>query len=203
MNNNFIYKIKEKDDNYSNGFFCVFKYQNKNIPVVIINNNIIKEDIINVLINDEIKTIKLGNRGIIYNEYNISIIEIEKNMDYNINYLELDNNIYKNDSEINYYKESIYIINYNNDKDISVTYGIIKDINKSQLKYTGNIDINSHGLPIFNLSNNKIIRIHLNKSKYYNKGIFFKYIELINKYKNEIDIIIDVKKEYINNELYF
>ena len=113
-------------------------------------------------------------------------------MDYNINYLELDNNIYKNDSEINYYKVSIYIINYNNDKDISVTYGIIKDI-----------DINSHGLPIFNLSNNKIIGIHVNKSKYYNKGIFFKYIELINKYKNEIDIIIDIKKELIDKKIYF
>ena len=132
-------------------FFCHIKYQNKNFPFVIINNNTIKEDIIKVLINDEIKTIKLGNRGIIYQEYNISIIEIEKNMDYNINYLELDNNIYENDSELNYYKKSIYIINYNND--ISVTYGIINDINKPQLKYTGNIDINSHGLPIFNLFN--------------------------------------------------
>ena len=202
MNNNFIYKIKEEDGNYSNGFFCHIKYQSKNIPVVIINNNIIKDDIINVLINDEIKTIKLRKAGIIYHEYNISIIEIEKNMDYNINYLELDNNIYKNDSELNYYKESIYIINYNN-KDISVTYGIINDINKLELKYIGNIDINSHGLPIFNLSNNKIIGIHINKSKYYNKGIFFKYIELINKYKNEIDIIIDIKQEHINNEIYF
>ena len=55
MNNNFIYKIKEKDGDYSGGFFFRVKYQNKNIPVVIINNNIIKEDIINVLINDEIK----------------------------------------------------------------------------------------------------------------------------------------------------
>ena len=134
MNNNFIYKIKEEDGNYSNGFFCHIKYQNKNIPVVIINNNIIKDDIIkddiiNVLINDEIKTINLGKIRIIDDEYNISIIEIEKNIDYNINYLELDNNIYKNDSELNYYKESIYIINYNN-KDISVTYGIINEINK-------------------------------------------------------------------------
>ena len=50
----------------------------------------------------------------------------------------------------------------------------------------------------------KIIGIHLNKSKYYNKGIFFKYIELINKYKNEIDIIIDIKQVYNNNnEIYF
>ena len=123
-------------------------------------------------------------------------------MDYDINYLELDNDIYENDSGLNYYKESIYIINYNN-KDISVTYGIINDINKLQLKYIGNIDINSHGLPIFNLSNNKIIGIHINKSKYYNKGIFFKYIEPINNYKNEINIIIDVEKEHINNKIYF
>ena len=38
-----------------------------------------------------------------------------------------------------------------------------------------------------------MIGIHINKSKYYNKGIFFKYIELINNY-NEIDIKIDIKK---------
>ena len=165
MNNNFIYKIKEKDGSFSNGFFCHIKYQKKNIPVVIINNHIIKDDIINVLINNDIKKIKLGKTGIIYDDYNISIIEIEKNIDY-INYLELDNGIYENDSELNYNKESIYIINYNNEKDISVTYGIINDINKSQLIYTGNIDLNSHGLPIFNLSNNKIIGIHINKSKW-------------------------------------
>ena len=124
-------------------------------------------------------------------------------MDYNINYLELDNNIYQNDTELNYFKESIYIINYNNENDISVTFGIINNINKSQLLYTDNIDLNSHCLPIFNLSNNKIIGIHINKSKYYNKGIFFKYIELINNYKNEIDIIIDVKKEHIKNKIFF
>ena len=193
MNNNFIYKIQEKDGNFSNGFFCHIKYQNKNIPVVIINNHIIKDDIINVLINNDIKKIKLGKAIIKDDENNISIIEIEKNIDY-INYLELDNNIYENDSELNYNKESIYIINYNNEKDISVTYGIINDINKSELIYTGNIDLNSHGLPIFNLSNNKIIGIHINKSKYYNKGIFFKYIQLINNYNNEIDIKIDFKE---------
>jgi len=203
MSNNFIYKIQEKDGNFSNGFFCHIKYQSKKIPVAIINKYIIKDDIINILINNDIKKIKLGKTIIIDDEYNISIIEIEKNRDNNINYLELDNSIYENDSELNYYKESIYIINYNNEKDISVTYGMVDDINKSQLIYTGNIDLNSHGLPIFNLSNNKIIGIHINKSKYYNKGIFFKYIEMFNKYKNEIDIKIDVKKEYINHKIYF
>ena len=130
MNNNYIYKIQEKDGNFSNGFFCHIKYQNKNIPVVIINNHIIKDDIINVLINNDIKKIKLRKTIIKEDEYNISIIEIEKNRDNNINYLELDNSIYENDSELNYYKESIYIINYNNDQVISVAYGTINDINK-------------------------------------------------------------------------
>ena len=202
MNNNFIYKIKEKDGNFSNGFFCHIKYQKKNIPVVIINNHIIKDDIIKVLIDDDIKQIKIGKIKIINEENNISILEIEKNIDYNINYLELDDNIYENESELIYDKESIYIINYNNEKDISVSYGKINNINKSQLLYTGYIYLNSHGLPIFNLSNNKIIGIHDNKSKYYNKGIFFKYIELINNY-NEIDIKIDIKKEDIKNKIYF
>ena len=80
MNNNFIYKIKEKDGNFSNGFFCHIKSQNKYIPVVIINNHIIKDDIINVLINNDIKKIKLGKKIIIDDEYNISIIEIQKSI---------------------------------------------------------------------------------------------------------------------------
>ena len=80
MNKNFIYKIQEKDGNFSNGFFCHIKSQNKYIPVVIINNHIIKDDIINVLINNNIKKIKLGKTGIIYDEYNISIIEIKASL---------------------------------------------------------------------------------------------------------------------------
>ena len=86
------------------------------------------------------------------------------------------------------------------------TYGIIKGINHEKFKYTGNI--NSKYSLIFNLSNNKLIGIYTRKSKYYNEGIFFKFIinEFIKNYKyyfNEIDIIINVEKDNINKNIYF
>ena len=162
MNNNFIYKIKENDGNYSNGFFCHIKYQNKNIPVIIINNHIIKDDAINVLINNGIKKIKLGKIIFRDDEYNISIIEIEKNIDYNINYLELDNNIYKNDSELNYNKESIYIINYNDKNNIFISYGVLKEIN-NKLIYTTNINSEYQFSPIFLFNSSKLFLLLLFK----------------------------------------
>ena len=53
--------------------------------------------------------------------------------------------------------------------------------------------MNSKNSFIFNLSNNKLIGIHKNNSKYYNKGIFFKLIinEFIYEYKNQ-DLINEI-----------
>ena len=59
-------------------------------------------------------------------------------------------------------------------KDLSVSYGIINEINKDNIIYRGNI--NSKYSLIFNLSNNKLIGIHKNNKIYYNHGLFFKSI---------------------------
>ena len=100
----------------------------------------------------------------------------------NNDFIEIDDKLYENDSEMFYNEESIYILQYNNIKDILVSYGTIKEINKNKIKYVGNV--NSKYSLIFNLSNNKLIGIHKNKSKYYyNNGLFFKYI--INEYENK------------------
>ena len=108
-----------------------------------------------------------------------------------------------------YNRESIYILQYNNIKEISVSYGIIKGINKDKLIYKGNTNPN-YSL-IFNLSNNKLIGINNANSKYYNKGIFLKYIinECTKKNKyyqnnvNEIYIKLKVDRDDINKEIYF
>ena len=110
-----------------------------------------------------------------------------------IRYIEIDDKLYEEESELYYQNESIYIIqkikNY-----ILVLYGIIKDINKNEIIYTGNI--NSNYSFIFNLNNNKLIGIHKDNTKYcYNKGIFFKsIIKGIKNYLtniNKIGILID------------
>ena len=212
---NAIYKIKEKNEKYKFCFFCYIKHNTKKIPTIIINNYSFEENqnnSINIIINNRIKEIKLGKIRYKNKDLNISIIEIEDNDINNINFLEIDDDQYKNDFNECYYKESIYILQYDNENDISVSYGVIKKINNSQLIYSGNVNNykpNYHGCPIFNLMTNKLIGIHNNKSKYYNNGILLKYI--INKFIqylisiNEIIITIHVNKDDISNkkDIYF
>ena len=158
MNHNIIYKINPKNDSFSSGFFCyIKKRKNKKIPVVIINTYIVDEklaDAINIIINDEVKTIKTGYIKYRNKELNISMLEIKEYENYNINFLEIDDNIYNKDIESYYNKESIYIMNYKNENNISISFGVINNINESQMKYSTNIYPNLHGSPIFNLSNN-------------------------------------------------
>ena len=134
--NNSICKIKNKKEI---GLFCYIKYRHNNIPIIIINNYINKNeylDQINIILNN--KEIIIDIDEIIYKDKinNISIIKIKNNK--NIKYLDIDNELNRKESEIYYKNESIYIIqNINND--ISVSYGIIKEINKNEIIYTGNI----------------------------------------------------------------
>ena len=205
--NNSVFEIKFKDRKKFIGLFCHIKYKNKIIPIIIINDYIKDQDLntINILINNKLKTIELIE--IIYKNkyYNISIIKIKAINEYNnIKFVELDDRIYVNEDEIYNNKDSIYIIQYNNVNNVSISYGVIKEINNEQIIYTGNINSISKFSPIFNLSNNKLIGIHKNKSKYYNKGIYFKSI--INKniyYNSEVEILIKIERNDINKEIYF
>ena len=108
---------------------------------------------------------------------------------------------------------------YNGKKDIYISYGIINNINKSELRCSCNVYSDSSGFPIFNLNTNKLIGLYQTKSDYFIKGIFLKFIinELIkeikygfnhelkynNNIKNEINILINVEKDYINKKIYF
>ena len=118
------------------------------------------------------KLIELDN--IIYKNIddNISIIKL-KEKDNNIKYIEIDDKILENESEMNYDNESIYIIQYDNIDNILISYGVIKEINKNELIYTGNINSEFKFSPIF-LFNNKLIGIHNNNENYLKKDIFKK-----------------------------
>ena len=218
---NSIYKIKGNDDNTGIGFFCNIKSHNKNIPVLITNYKIINEkyytnnNSIKILINNEIISIEFGSINYINKNLDISIIEIKKNK--LINILDIDENIYKEESEICLNKESIYII-HNINNDISVSYGIINNINSKELLVSCNINSNSNCYPIFNLNTNKLIGIYKKNSKFYTKGIYLNYIlkkwkynyqyskyDLLKKYNlnNEINLVININKEDIGHNIYF
>ena len=132
----------------------------------------------------------------------------------NIKIIIIKNQLYINEYQNYYNKESIYILNYNKN-DIEVIYSIINNINNSEIIYPCCFNKNSNYiLPIFNTSNNKLIGVKNNNYKYYNKGLLFGFLieefisELINtkienKNLNEINILIKVNENDINNEIYF
>ena len=101
-----ICKIKGKST--GTGFFCHINYENKDIPCLMTSNQVIdgeyikENNKIKICLNDnEIKeNIILNEEDIIYiskeNEYNLIIIKLKEEKEYmkNMNYLEIDDNIY-------------------------------------------------------------------------------------------------------------
>ena len=188
--------------------FCNIKYKREYIPVMITNNQIINEaylannNNVKISINNKYQLIHFGYIKYFNKKYNISIIEIVENKESKINYLELDDIIYENEDYIFDNKESLYCINYSKDKNITVTFGIMNNINNKDIKYLNYANqVNDISL-IFNLSSNKIIGYNNNISyiKSYNrKGISFKF--LINEFIKELKCVknkFEVDKNDIN-----
>ena len=196
-------------------FFTKIKYKNKNIPVMITNyqiiNYIANNNYINIYINNELNKIEIRKGKYFNKDYDLAVIQIKNNN--KIKFLELDENVYEKEIENYYNNESIYIIDYNKN-DISVVYNIINNINNYEIFYSRYLNNNDNILPIFNLSNNKLIGIHIKNSKYYYKGLLFNFIinEFIEEYKiekidkyvlNKIEIVMKINKSDINEDIYF
>ena len=209
---NSLYKIKIKDGKNGIGFFCYIKPQNKIIAALVTNYQIIDEkfysnnNMIKVLLKEKLIPIEFGNIYYINKDLNISIIEIKENK--LINILDIDDNIYKKNSEKYLSKDSIYIIHYNNDT--CVSYGIINNLNNNELFISCIINSDSNCYPIFNLSTNKLFWYIPKKSNHHYKGIYFKYLIdklgfIYNKNYliNEISILVNVTKNDIGKKIYF
>ena len=174
MNNSF-YKIQGKDNKFGIGFFCKIKIKNKSIFVLMTSYNIIDEiyveqnNGIKIIINNELNLMKFGDKRLNYinKKNNISIIEIKENKKLKINYLEIDESLYENELSTLNSKETIYIIHHNNaDKEISVSYGIIRYVNSYEISLSCNINSNGTLAPIFNLKNNKLMRLNISLKEY-------------------------------------
>ena len=204
------------------GFFCKILYDNEYIPVLMTNYHIINDQFlqnnknIKISINNKkiIEEININEIKIIYsspiNKYDIMILKLKENNKYN--YLELDQDLYNENSEDLYEDKSIYILHYPNEDNVSVSFGYgIKNVKKSDdeyyIKHLCYIKESSSGSPILNLSTNKVIGIHIestlnseNSSKF-NKGILLKFP--LNEMKNEIKLKVKINKEDINKKIYF
>ena len=197
------------------GFFCRINYESKDIPCLITSYQVIDDEYIKENKNIEIslndneinEDIILREEDMIYiskeNEYDLIIIKLKEYHEYmkNINYLELDNNIFG--ESLKGYK-SIYILHYSNSQNAAVSYGncLVNDKNKYDRQYKNNILHDSSGGPILNLLTNKLIGIHKgciqkNDGIKYNIGTILKGpLENIKNNKNIINNQIN------NNNLY-
>ena len=119
------------------GFFCKVPIINMNFLMT--NYHVIDEEYmdenkeINILLNDNkealIIDLTIEREKYFNKEYDIALIEIKENNDNIKEYLELDDNILKDDEEVYYEKKSIYILHYLYGNDICVSYGILNRIN--------------------------------------------------------------------------
>ena len=208
-----ICKIQNKNGD-GTGFFC--KILNKKL--LLTNNHVINEGILK---NNNIIKVKLNDNDIRKDieikdyytsiKYDTTIIEIN-DIDKNINYLEIDDEIF--DQNVNIFNESIYITQYpGNEPKAAVSYGVLYQIadNYNILHYCSTKP-GSSGSPIIKLSNNKIIGIHKESeiNYNYNRGTLLKYPinEYLNKNNlikknNEIKLTIKIEKEDIKKNIYF
>ena len=197
---------------FGTGFFCRIPYGNdKTMDCLMTNYHVIDENVfkenkeINLLLNNENdgKTLNLEikRKNYFNKDYDIAIIEI-KESDKIEDFLELDDNLFKDNTKLFFEQKSIYTIQYPNGNNVVVSYGLANNIDDFNIKHTCNTTKGSSGSPILNLSNNKLIGIHKEGSvKFnYNKGTFLKF-PLNNFYeKNDIQHL-NTKSELDVNDL--
>ena len=193
----------------STGFFCFIPINNIKFPALITNNHVINEQFINknetisLELNNEKKTINIKDKKIYTNrEYDITIIEIDPDKDFIYNFLEIDENIFK-EEEIFFKDQSIYLPQC----DKKVSFGVLKkiDYDDQRIEHACSSDRDSGGSPIMNLSNGKVIGIHCGHQmhKNINIGSFIKkpIIEFSVQFKDYINKKINSKTYSIGKDL--
>ena len=144
MENN-ICKILKENGHKATGFFVKIACDNGVIPVMMTNYHVLDEQYvqkhkkIKISINDDktILTIKInGNRKIsYYKKYDTTIIEIKPEEDKIYDFMELDDNIFTENSNILYNKKSIYIIHYEKGNKAKVSYALIDKIEEYEISH--------------------------------------------------------------------
>ena len=149
------------------------------------------------------KTINLENSLKKNETLNIVLIEIEDNIG---DFLELDENLLKDDSELVYKDKSIYVLQYKEENQASVSYGLILDIVGNEITINNDIGEGSLGAPILNLSTNKVIGICQGitaKGSLIRKDFNFNYKMPESYPKNEIKVTFNIQQEDIGKKIYY
>ena len=154
------------------GFFCKISKNNKFIPLLITSYHILDDNFIktqkqlklSLFDNQECKIINIDKDSKLYSskekEYDMMVLRLKQD-DGISDYLEFDNNIFNENSEILYGNESIYILHYPRGEKSAVSFGMgFKKSNNYEFKHLCNTESGSSGSPILNLTSNKLIGIH-------------------------------------------
>lgn len=192
--NKCVCKVYFEHNGISTGFFCFIPYNNIKFPVLIVNNSVIDEEFIkknetiSLELNNEKKALNIKDKKIYTNmEYNITIIEIDPDKDFIYNFLEIDQNMFK-EGEIFCKDQPIYLLQYD-----KVSFGVLKkiDYDDQRIDHACSSDRDSGGSPIMNLSNNRVIGMHYGylMHKNFNLGTFLKkpFMEFSDKIKDYIN----------------
>ena len=139
--------------------------------------NDLEDNKLKIVNNNKIIEVDLNNKFKFIDEnYNITIIDIGKNI-YEINkYFNLNQNIFKYENDT---KEStIYILYYSEDKKINISFGELKETeNKTIFIFLNSKNNFPIGSPIFNSKTKGLIGYYkwYNNEKHYNEGQYFRY----------------------------
>ena len=179
----YLCKVYDSKENKGSGFLCKIPFPDEFhlLPVLITNNHVLNEDElrqnkkIKISFDDDkiIKIINIFPERKIYTSinYDTTIIEIIPEKD-DIKYF-LDVEI--NSDQLND-KEQIYILQYPNGINCSVSYGYIQDINDFNIAHKCSTENGSSGGPIILLNTFKVIGVHKGSSKFnFNLGTLLKY----------------------------
>ena len=237
------------------GSFVKINYNYQSINCLLTNNEILNDNFIQnnkeikVFLNNGKKEIKIGINTdkikYVNNSYNFILIELKENEEIN-DFLELDKRLlgeygeikelkkstikYKDYPKDFFRKKSIYIPHYIN-KNIFVSFGLIKDFNDFEIIHFCNVSDDANGpsgSPIIDMENKTVIGIYNHNKKFKNQryGIFlelgikdfvkkninnFKYNLLRDSIKQEKDIekmniiklIVKVDEKQLNKNIFF
>ena len=177
------------------GFFCFIQYNGKYLPVLIFAEYMLSDESneIGIKLNNENKVIKVKDGRKIFRDRELStaIIEIIPQKDLIYDFLEIDQNIFQQNSEEIFENVSAYILHNPNENKI-ITFGIIKSIYENTINHFCNTMDGSRGAPILNISTGKIIGFHTGSVHHYNfnRGTFL---------KSPINQFIEMNKDYISS----
>ena len=206
-----ICKIELESNKYGTGFFCQIKIPNSMnyIYVMITNNHVLGEN--ELALNKKISftmnngeysdSIYIDGSRNIYTDIDkdVTIIEID-NKSF-IKFLDIDEDIYKENPNKYFKNISVYIIHYEKGKKTKFSNGLIKCIEEDDytIRHICPTEHGSSGSPILNLNNYKVIGAHkgTKEGKNWNLGTILKspiddFINEISK-EREINILLHNK----------